>query len=305
MHWFFIALIAPTIWGTCNHIDKHIVTRYFTGTTQGTPLIVTGVMGLLTAIGIATFHFSSLSVSIGTAALVLLNGALFIFGLVPYYHALKYDEASRVVPLFQFVSVFLYFLGLIFLHEHLSLQEIIAALLIILGAFTLTAELSKGGFRIKKQTVLLMALASLMLAVNTLVFKLFATSSLGFWTTNFWMGLGMFGGSLSLFLAVRPYREKMVDTVLSKNWAALAFVGFNEGMSVIARLFFYFATTLAPVALVQTVNSFQSLVVFVTGIFITLFVPRFEPESLLRRHLVQKLVSISVIIGGTYLLLRP
>jgi hypothetical protein len=53
------------------------------------------------------------------------------------------------------------------------------------------------------------------------------------------------------------------------------------------------------------VNGFQPLVVFLSGILITLFLPRFEPESLLRHHLLQKLLSIGVIFAGSYLLLNP
>jgi len=56
-----------------------------------------------------------------------------LLGQLAYYYALKYSEASKVVPIsssFPLVTVALAFL---FLHESMTLKKIFGTLLVILG----------------------------------------------------------------------------------------------------------------------------------------------------------------------------
>lgn len=305
MNWFGFALIAPAIWAVANHIDKHVVTKYFKGGAAGAPMIVTGVMGLLVIMIVAVLNPSVFQVSFKYGLIIAVNGMFYIFAIIPYMYALQRDEASKVVPLFQLTPIFIYILALIFLGEVLNLKQVTASLLIILGSFALSSELTGKSFKIKKEALGLMALACLMFAINTVVFKKFINSDVSFWTNIFWTYVGVALSGLILFAVIRPYRESIIVLLKNRAYSALLLVGFSELISLIARLFFYFATTLAAVALVQTVGGFQPLFVFVYGILITLFIPRLQPESLLRKHLTQKAVSIILILLGTYLLLKP
>lgn len=63
-----------------------------------------------------------------------------------------------------------------------------------------------------------------------------------------------------------------------------------------------FATLLAPLALVWVVNGFQPFFVLLYGVIITLFFPKFGTESLLKKHLVQKVVAILIMFVGVLLL---
>lgn len=305
MNWFWIALVAPSIWALANHIDKHVVTKYFKGSDAGAPMIITGAMGLLVIVVIAVLHPAAFHISLRYAVIIAVNGLFYVFGIVPYMYALQKDEASKVVPLFQFTPIFIYILALVFLKESLSLKQIVASLLIILGAFLLSSELNRKSFKIKKVTLGLMTSACFLLAINTVVFKKFITSDVSFWTNIFWTYVGVVLSGVILLVCVKTYRKAIFGVLKTRTYSALGLISFSELISLIARLFFYFAATLAPVALVQTVSGLQPLIVFIYGVLITLFVPRLQAESLLRKHLAQKLVSIFIIVVGTYLLLKP
>lgn len=304
MNWFFVALIPPAIWGIANHIDKHVVTKYFKGRTAGASMIVTSMFGLVFITVIAIVDPSVFTISSDKAVLIMINGSLYLFGIIPYMYALQQDEASKVIPLFQFTPVFAYFLALIFLNQTLTAREIFASVLIIIGSFLISSDYSRKSFKIKKAALLLMALSSLLLSINAVLFRKFADGNIPFWTNSFWNYAGVAVAGLILMLGIRIYREAIISIIKSKSYASLGLISFSEGISLAARLIFYFATTLAPVALVQTVGGLQPFIVFIYGILITLFIPKLEPESLLRKHLAQKIISILIIFLGSYLLLK-
>lgn len=82
----------------------------------------------------------------------------------------------------------------------------------------------------------------------------------------------------------------------------LALNGLNEILAVIGEGALVFATLLAPVALVQVVSGFQPMFIFLYGVLLTLFWPSFGKESLDKKHLLQKMVGIGLIIIGTVVL---
>jgi len=82
----------------------------------------------------------------------------------------------------------------------------------------------------------------------------------------------------------------------------LSLNGVNEIINITAKVSFNFASLLTPITLTWIVNSFQPLFVFGYGVILTLFFPHISKESLLKKHLAQKLISIAIMFAGTYLL---
>lgn len=120
---------------------------------------------------------------------------------------LNKDEASVVVPLFQMIPIFSYVLSFVFLGEQLLIRQILASLLIIIGAIGISVELDKGSLKIKKSVLLLMAISSLMTALNGLIFKFVAIQE-SFWTTSFWEYIGFIILGLSIIFFVKKFRSQ-------------------------------------------------------------------------------------------------
>lgn len=82
----------------------------------------------------------------------------------------------------------------------------------------------------------------------------------------------------------------------------LALNAFSESMYIIGGVANNFALLMAPVALVFVVNSYQSFFVFIIGVTLTKIFPQFITEKITTRHFFHKLISIIIILIGTYFL---
>jgi len=301
MNWFIIALAAPVLWAVTNHIDKYLINKYFRNGGVGSLIIFSSLIGIFVLPFILIIHPAVFAIKPILALLIIANGSLYVLGLLPYLYALAEDEASIVVPLFQTIPVFSYLLAFFVLGERLTSIQIIASLLIILGAITLSLDLNQKKIKFKKKVFWLMFLASFLIALNGLIFKYVAIQE-NFWTTSFWEYIGFAVLSIVLLLFVRSYRDQFLLVVKNNKRAVLGWNTANEVLNIIAKIIMNFATLLAPLALVWVVNGFQPFFVLFFGIIIALFFPHFSKENLLKKHLAQKIVAILIIFIGVYLL---
>jgi len=220
--------------------------------------------------------------------------------MLPYLYALEKDEASIVVPLFQTVPVFSYILALIVLNEVLTVYQIIASILVIIGAIGLSLDLDNR-YRLKKKVFSLMLFSSFLVALNGLIFKFVAIRE-DFWTTSFWEYIGFSILAFMLLVFIKSYRKQFLAVIKVNRVPVISLNALNEVLNIIGKIVMNFATLLAPLALVWVVNGFQPFFVLLIGIFITLFFSRLGKESLKRQHIVQKIVAIAVMFAGVYLL---
>ena len=180
MHWIAVALLAPACWAVGNHIDKYLLARQRDQRGIGSLMICSALIGALVMPLILLVQPDVLSITLPHAALIMLNGMLYVLGLLPYFHALQRDEASIVVPLFQTSAVFSYILGLLILNEELTALQIGAALLIICGSVLIALELGPRRSVLKATVLVLMLVASFLNALNWLLFKFVAVQE-HFW----------------------------------------------------------------------------------------------------------------------------
>jgi hypothetical protein len=132
------------------------------------------------------------------------------------------------------------------------------------------------------------------------VFKFFAVHD-EFWSTTFWtfVGEGLFGAAI---LMLPAYRRQFV-TLLRKNpGAVLGVNAANELINLGGGLGVRYASLLAPVALVSAISATATFFVFLFGILLTLFFPKFGREDLSRRNLLRKGVGGLLIMAGVALM---
>ncbi len=299
MTWFWFALAAPAVWGIVNHLDKFVIEKYFTGKGVGFFVIFTGLSGFLISVFVFIFNFDSIIIAPWAAIVIAITGAIFVASYIPYMHAIEKEETSCVVPFYQMIPVFSYFLALIFLGEKLSLQQIIGSVLIVGGAMLISLNVTT--FHFKWRTFFLMMLSSLMTAITFLIFKFIAVEE-NFWGTVFWDYIGGAIFALLLFFFIPLYRKQLIFTI-NKNKGAVLILNFSaEILNIIGRMLANFATLLVPVALVLVVNGFQPIIVLIYGIILTVFIPKWGKENIEKNFLIQKIVAILIIFSGAYVL---
>src|SRR3989344_1803476 len=141
MNWLIIALLSPALWAASSHIDKYLIEKYFKGRGVGALIIFSSIIGVFVLPFILLFEPKPFNISFAQLILIIFSSVISILAILIYLYALKKDEASIVVPLFQTIPIFAFILGYLFLGEILSHRQIAGGLLIILGGLGLSLDL--------------------------------------------------------------------------------------------------------------------------------------------------------------------
>jgi drug/metabolite transporter (DMT)-like permease len=302
MHWLFIAILGPLFWSLTNHLDKFLLSKHMQGVGKGALVLYSTFFGVIMLPIAFIIDNSVFSIGHKNILILVVCGILSSFAIYLYLYALEDEEASIVVPFFQTIPVFGYFMGLFFLGEHLTTSQIIGGLIIMLGAIILSFEITDdNGVSFKRKITLLMFASSISFALYEVLFKLAAVEE-GFWKATFWQYVGLFIFGLCLFTCVKKYRSDFLFLIRKHNWKLFSINITNEGLTILGNSFYNFALLLAPAALVMITTGYQPLFVFLEGILLTLLFPHIIKEDISARSLMHKAGSIVLIIVGTYFL---
>jgi drug/metabolite transporter (DMT)-like permease len=302
-NWFILALVAPLLWSIVNHLDKYILSRYLKDKGVGALLIFSALSSIIVLPFIVYFFYSSLfNISVHDFYILIFIGFLSAGALYFYLEGMREEEASIVVPLFQLVPVFGYFLGNLILGESLNANQILASLIIMSGIIALTIEIDEDNkVTLKTRVLVLITISSFLFALHDTLFKKVALVE-SFWVSVFWQYLSLCIAGIFMLVAFKKFRSEFVTMFSHAGVKIFSLNIISEILYMIGNLTNNFATLLAPVALVLVVSSYQPLFVFVIGILLTLFLPKISMEKISRRHFLHKLISILTIIAGSYLL---
>ncbi len=298
MNWFLIGLFAPALWSLSNHIDKYLLSKYFKSGGVGALILISALFEFVVLPPIILFRPDVLDVTLAQGAFAALGGVVGTLSILVYLYAMKEDEASYVVPLFQMIPVITFMIGITFFHEVVGASQVLGSALIILGGIGLSLEFSGQRPKLKSKVFFLMLLSCFMVAVSGTIFKVVAVDT-DLLTTIFWLYLG---GPLTgiFFLLITSYRQEFIKTLRNNRLRVISLNLFNEAITIMGGLIFSYTLMTAPFSLAWVVNGFQPLFVFAYGIVLTLLLPRLGAETLTRKVLLQKFVTIAVILVGTY-----
>lgn len=291
--WLIFSLIPPVL----NAIDS-LGEKFLSEKHIENPIVIIlneGWIYAIFAIGIALFrHIAWLSLA-QTIPLIL-SGMVFVFYLIPYFKALQNEDSSRVIPLFQFIPLFVLFFSFLFLHETILRNQLIGFAITFIGAFLLT--LKKGESKIFKPRKALwyMILASLLYSMAPILFK-FIVIQTDFWTAFFYQALGGGLGALVL-LCIPSYRKNWVKEGMHIPFWTWGLMSTNQTLAIFAEMSSSFAFSLAPVAMVSVITGTQSFFVLVFGIILSVKFPHILSEDISKNTLIIKIISIILIFLG-------
>jgi bacterial/archaeal transporter family protein len=296
MPWYIFAFAAPVFYSFSVFIDKYLIEKRIKDPISLVALfeIFSGVLGII--IGLVTgFKFIGLI----PTGLIMSAGMLLCFYLIPYFEALKIDEASRVVPLFQFVPVITLILSALFLKETLSIKQIMGLIIVVIAAVSLSADKIEGKLFKPRKSLWLILLSSLMYGSIGILFR-YTVKGVNFWTTISYEYLG--AGLAGIILFSIPKVRKGLKKDLNSIKTSLGIIALDKLGGVLAQLTEAVALTLVAVPLVNAVESIQPLLMLVEGIILTIWVPHLIKENINKEVLFYKFISIIVMMGGLYLI---
>lgn len=303
MFWFTLSLIGPFMYALTNHMDKILLEKYFKEYGVGTLILFSSFLSFLALPFLLYVDPTILSLDFKNVLILILVGIINIAVLWLYLIALNDDEASITVVFYQLVPVFGLLLGYLFLDEVLTKMQIISMLIIIIGTSIISFEIdNENKFKLKKKTIGLMLTAALLWAFESTIFKVVAIEE-SVVRSLFWehLTLGVIG--ILLLILVKPYRHNFIQTLKSNSRAVLGLNVLNESLYMVGNIAFSFAYLLAPIALVLLTESFQPIFVFIIGVILTIFFPKLNSEKITVRHIIQKVLAITITGIGTYMLL--
>jgi len=293
----FFSILSPAIYGVNNFIDKLILEKY-----KISPIVITvysGFFGFLAGLFILVFT-GFYNADYKSIAIILASGFLGNIYLIPYFKALSQDETSRVVPLFQFVPIFVLVLSFFLLGEKLTTKQYVGCIAIICSSFFLSLQKSEMQILKLRPAFWYMLLSSFLFSFSIVLYK-FGVQEIPFWNTLPYEGFGMVLGALSILLYRNNGKIFLSET---KKFPKKIFVwmSINEGVFVLSRYTAYFALSLVAASIVNVLGGIQSFFVLIYGIVLSLWFPHIIKEIITKQTVGIKVASIVGIFIGLSLI---
>jgi len=281
-------LIATILRAIGNYIDKYMLSKFFhTENNLSILMIFSSIVWIFILPIIYLFNPDILNISNPHKIILIISGLVYIISLIPYLYALKKDETSNIVPLFQMIPAISLALWYIFLKEIPTLQQIIWFIIIFTWSIVLSLDL-KNNIKFNTKTFLLMFLSCLLLSSNYLVFKIVQIDA-GFRTTAFWEYI--WWGIMWIILLLIPWYAKSFFRLFKQHKTKIISLNFtNEALNIIAKLILSYIITITFLWFAPLVNWFQPFIIFIIGILFTFLFPKYIKEKYSKKIIIQKIL---------------
>jgi len=296
--WILITISAHFLNAVVMIIDKHLVSN-----TVLKPVAYTfysGIFQILFLIAIPIYGFACPEARY--AVLGVLIGVLFILALLIFYKAMRLSAASRVIPVVGgAVPIFTFFLSYIFLGERLTLWQMVAFALLVLGGVIISSRFNNGKIAIIKGFSFAV-LAGFLFAVYYTATK-FLFLSMPFFEGFIILQVGGFLGSLMLLISASNRKAIFSTSQTVKKKTAYLFIP-NKIIAALAAIMIFYAISIeeSSVAIINSLQASQYVFLLVLTIFLSKKLPDLYNEQTDKKTIMQKLLAIGLIGLGLALL---
>jgi len=241
----------------------------------------------------------------GASTLVLLatDAIVRILGLYIMFVALEQFEVSRVLPTIGAAQpIFILALTWVFWGpQAMTAIDILAFLMLFTGSIIISIETTP---KITGRFLKLTLFSSSMFSLDYIFLKLIFSGQ-PFWQGIVWIQLFVFIFALAFLISKKSRKEIFAkNLVLDKKNQAL-FLG-AQITGGIGNLLQSFAISLTPVIFLATINALRGIqyaFLFIITLVVSFLFPRVLREELSRRVIFRKIISITMIAVGLYLLM--
>lgn len=266
-----------------------------------------GTLGLFAVI--VGFFFGGIHwIVLPRAIFSFIAGAIFIYGMLALFFAVRKGEASRVLPVVgAVIPITTFFLSIFFLKERLGMRGILGIGVLVLGGLLISFDLDKLEKRIFFKGFRASLLAGFFLALSAIMIKALYNQD-NFLNVFAWTRLGAFLGTLSFFF-VPHWRRAILGSLFKfkkpeKNHQ-------KSGVSfVLAKILggsgsflkeFATSLTFASVTIVSALISVEYVFIFILSIIFSTWVPEVMQEKKDLKTILQKICAIGIIALGIVL----
>ncbi len=294
-----LGIIAAFFWSLTNIIDKYLVTKYANDGNIGGVLLLSCFFPIILAF-LAFVVSKNIYFAIQETFYLLTSGFLMVAWIYFYLKALVEDDTSVVMTLLVLAPLFSLFFAAFILNEVPTIFEILAGGLIVCGALVVSYAPAERG--IKLPLLIYAVGASTVMGLMHTLFK-FVTISEDFWNSMFWRSVGMILCGIILFVFVKSYQKAFKEFIKRYLKQGLLLNSTNESLTLLGDTIFAFAILFAPLALVQTTESYQPVFILLLVLILSRLGIKFVEEDFNPKRLPFKVVGILLTLAGSSLLI--
>ncbi len=296
MTWILLSIGAFFVWAVGNILGKIIITKI-----AKHPLvylvIFNVIMGIITLL---ILPFKGIYLP-ETKILIysIISGIIYVFAVMPYMYAIKNEEVSRVVPLWQFIPLFTLILATIFLNETLSFYSYIAFILLVTGGLLISAKKLKGLFSLRHAFYLMLGSSFLFAAMDIINKYVFSNSE--YFNSFIIMRLTAFVVALTLLF----YKDTFIEfknTISQLTVKKTSVLLTSEILDYVGMVLYSLALSIGPVIIISSMHGFQPLFVLIFAIIVSIFAPHHLKEQIDKNTILLKILAIVLMGLGVYLL---
>lgn len=295
LDWLFFAVAAAFLWSVAAIILKFVRIKYVKSTIGY--MVITSPISFL---GLTLLFLGRLKIPSATNLVYIFITAitgLAAYGL--YIHAIRKEEISRVIILYNAIPVVTLLLATVFLKEILSIKDYLAFPLVIIGSILISVKRHEQKLVFSKGILIVFASLTFF-SVQAIILKLAA--EVDFISLMVIRWIMMFILVTISFLSSQEIRKRTKKTIKQLNKKRLALIYIAEVMGMSGLVFSYLAIQRGPISLVSLVQATESLFVIMLATFISMFMPHILKEEINLKTISLKIISALLIIGGLYLI---
>lgn len=292
--WILLPLLAAFFWALTNLGDK-----YFVEGKVSNPFVFLFWTTFIGFVALPFYFFFDLKISGINLFWVFVTSVGYFFCAAFYFLAIKKEEISRVVILYNLVPIFVFGLSFLVLGEVLYKNQLWAFLILLIGGLVSSIHVKKKG-AFWSRALPFMILSILFYAIYSVTLR-FVSPQESSYVILWWHLIFMACLSLLLFLFSKFRSDFKKD--FNKYKGQLVLAGLLIFCFDTVAVFFYIsALSISPVALVQALLSSQAIMVFLMGVAISLFNKKVLREELDKKNILLKLTALILVVVGICIL---
>ncbi|MBI2659444.1 DMT family transporter [Candidatus Woesearchaeota archaeon] len=291
-NWIYFVLIAQGIWALCSLIDKIVISKGYIKNPL-VYIVLNGLMNiflifLLPFVGFEPLKFMDFLIALSAG--IMLSAAVTV-----YYKAVRYDDISKIIILYQSAPIFVLILSFLFFGDVLTKNHFIGFLFLLGAGVVVSYKRINGSFKLSKAFYLM--LISMLVSSIGLIAAKYTYGITSFWSAFLWLRLSGFTALGVLF--VPSISKDSLKTFRLMKPKIKWLMAFKMLIDFSAFIFSGLAILNGPISLVTALSSSAlPLFVFMLTLFTSLYLPKLIIEQIDKKAVLTKAAAIALIVIG-------
>lgn len=296
MNWLLIALLSYVLYAVVNIIEKFIIDKRVKN-----PLVYllwANILGAFTLIALIALPFTFPKLPLHWLAAILAGVFYFVASLV-YLRLLQVEEISRISLWSNMTPIFTLLISLVLLGEQLSSVQIFSFALLLIGG--IVASLKKELFRMRMSRNIFLAMIMSLLIAGYFITVRFASNSSS--SAALYLIITCVTTFLTASLLVsRKIRRSFHEETRSAPKQLIGATFLAVAIESLGLLLSLWSLSLGPASLISALGGFQSLMVIIFVVMLSMIAPRVIKERFDVFSVTIKLVALVLMVSGVALL---